>query len=77
MLTFAGFPATGLLAPFIAYAWYTGKPYARGTAVAWNLCGMADLVNALVLGTLTNGSAGGIVFPLVLTPVAMREAWLQ
>jgi hypothetical protein len=42
-----------------------------------NLSGMADLVNALVLGTLTNGSAGGIVFPLVLTPVAMREAWLQ
>jgi hypothetical protein len=60
--------ATGLLAPFVAYAWYSGKPYARGAAIAWNLFGMADLVNAVVLGTLTNGGAGGIVFPLVLIP---------
>ena len=29
---------------------------------------MADLVNGGVLGTLTNGGAGGIVFPLVLIP---------
>jgi hypothetical protein len=58
--------ATGLLASFVAYAWYTGKPYARTAAIAWNLFGMADLVNAVVLGTLTN--AGGIVFPLVLIP---------
>jgi hypothetical protein len=61
--------ATGLLAPFVAYAWYSGKPYARSAAIAWNLFGMADLVNALVLGALTNGGAGGIVFPLVLIPV--------
>ena len=60
--------ATGLLAPFDAYAWYSGKPYARSAAIAWNLFGMADLVNAVVLGTLTNGGAGGIVFPLVLIP---------
>src|SRR5215472_6451192 len=46
--------ATGLLAPFVAYAWYSGKPYARSAAIAWNLFGMADLVNAVVLGTLTN-----------------------
>ena len=61
--------ATGLLAPFIAYAWYSGKPYARTAAIAWNLFGMADLVNAVVLGTLTGGGAGGIVFPIVLIPV--------
>ncbi len=60
--------AAGLLAPFVAYAWYCGKPYARGAAIAWNLFGMADLINAVVLGTLTNGGAGGIVFPLVLIP---------
>jgi len=60
--------ATGLLAPFVAYAWYSGKPYARIAAIAWNLFGMADLVNAVVLGTLANGGAGGIVFPLVLIP---------
>ena len=57
-----------MLAPFVAYAWYSGKPYARGVAIAWTLFGMADLVNAVVLGGLTNGGAGGIVFPLVLIP---------
>jgi hypothetical protein len=58
---------------FVAYAWYSGKPYARGAAVAWNLFGMADLV---VLGTLTGG-AGGIVFPIVLIPVyAVPRAFL-
>ena len=60
--------ATGLLAPFVAYAWYSGKPYARGVVIAWTLFGMADLVNAVVLGGLTNGGAGGIVFPVVLIP---------
>jgi len=60
--------ATGLLAPFVAYAWHSGKPYARGVAIAWNLFGMADLVNAVALGALTGGG-GGIVFPIVLVPV--------
>ena len=60
--------ATGLLAPFVAYAWYSGKPYARSAAIAWNLFGMADLVNAVALGALTGGG-GGIVFPIVLVPV--------
>src|SRR6516162_1399636 len=59
---------TGLLAPFVAYAWYSGKPYARGAAIAWNLFGMADLINAVALGTLTGGGGGGIVFPIVLIP---------
>jgi hypothetical protein len=59
---------TGLVAAFVAYAWYSGKPYARTAAIAWNIFGMADLVNAVVLGTLTNGGAGGILFPLVLIP---------
>jgi len=47
--------ATGLLAPFVAYAWYSGKPYARGIAIAWTLFSMAGLVNAFMLGGLTNG----------------------
>ncbi len=69
--------ATGLLALFVAYAWYSGKPYARGAAIAWNLFGMADLVNAVVLGTLTGGGASGIVFPTVLIPVyAVPRAFL-
>ena len=60
--------ATGLLAPFVAYAWYSDKPYARGVAIAWTLFGMADLVNAVVLAGLTNAGAGSIAFPLVLIP---------
>jgi hypothetical protein len=60
---------TGLLAPFVAYWWVTGKPYARAAAIAWNLFGMADLVNAVTLGVLTGGGGGGIVFPIVLIPV--------
>src|SRR5215831_8189589 len=60
--------AAGLLAPFVAYAWYSGKPYARGAAIVWNLFGMADLVNAVALGALTGGG-GGIIFPIVLVPV--------
>jgi len=60
---------TGLLAPFVAYWWFVGKPYARTAAIAWNLFGMADLINAVTLGALTGGGAGGIVFPIVLIPV--------
>ncbi len=58
--------ATGLLAPFVAYVSYSGKPYARAAAIAWNVFGMADLINAVTLGTLTGG--GGIVFPIALIP---------
>ena len=60
---------TGVLAPIIAYRWYAGRPYARGAAIAWNLFGMADLINAVAIGTLTGGGGGGIVFPTVLIPV--------
>jgi len=69
--------ATGVLAPFVAYWWYSGKPYARGAAIAWNLFGMADLVNAVAIGAATGGGAGGIVFPIVLIPVyAVPRAFL-
>jgi hypothetical protein len=68
---------TGLFAPLIAYWWVTGKPYSRTAAIAWNLFGMADLVNAFVLGALTGGGGGGIVFPLVLIPIyAVPRAFL-
>jgi hypothetical protein len=60
---------TGLLAPLVAYWWVAGKPYARTAAIVWNLFGMADLINAVALGTLTGGGGGGIVFPLVLIPI--------
>ena len=29
---------------------------------------VADLINAVALGTITGGGAGGIVFPIVLIP---------
>jgi hypothetical protein len=68
---------TGVLAPFVAYWWWVGKPYARGAAIAWNLFGMADLVNAVAIGALTGGGGGGIVFPIVLIPVyAVPRAFL-
>ena len=60
---------TGILAPIVAYLWYAGKRYARGAAIAWNLFGMVDLINAVALGTLTGGGGGGIVFPTVLIPI--------
>jgi hypothetical protein len=69
---------TGIFAPIVAYWWYAGKPYARGAAIAWNFFGMADLVVAVVLGTLTRGGGGGIVFPIVLIPVyAVPRAFLM
>lgn len=58
---------TGAFAPLVAYWWYSGKPYARAAAIAWNLFGMADLVNAVTLGTLSGGV--GIVFPVVMIPI--------
>jgi hypothetical protein len=41
----------------------------RRAAIAWNLFGMADLINAVAIGALTGGGGGGIVFPLVLIPM--------
>jgi hypothetical protein len=68
---------TGILAPVVAYWWLAGKPYARAAAIAWNLFGMADLVNAVAIGTLTGGGGGGIVFPIVLIPIyAVPRAFL-
>jgi hypothetical protein len=68
---------TGLFAPVVAYWWFAGKPYARAAAIAWNLFGMADLVNAVAIGWLTGGGGGGIVFPIVLIPTyAVPRAFL-
>jgi hypothetical protein len=68
---------TGIFAPLVAYWWFAGKPYARTAAIAWNLFGMADLVTAFTLGSLTGGGGGGIVFPIVLIPIyAVPRAFL-
>jgi len=60
---------TGILAPLVAYWWFVGKPYTRSAAIAWNVFGMADLINAVAIGVLTGGGGGGIVFPIVLIPI--------
>ena len=66
---------TGILAPLVAYWWYTGKPFARNAAIAWNLLGIADLVNAVVMRSLSD--ANGFVFPIVMIPVyAVPRAFL-
>jgi hypothetical protein len=68
---------TGMFAPLVAYWWFAGKPYARTAAIVWNLFGMADLVNAVAIGSLTGGGGGGIVFPIVLIPIyAVPRAFL-
>lgn len=69
---------TGILAPLVAYWWFSGKSYARRAAIAWNLFGMADLINAVAIGALTGGGGGGgIVFPIVLIPIyAVPRAFL-
>ena len=53
---------TGILAPLVAYWWLVGKPYARSAAIAWNVFGMADLINAVALGALTGGGAAASYF---------------
>lgn len=66
---------TGMFAPLVAYWLYSGKSYARGAAIAWNLFGMADLINAVAIGVSIGGS--GIVFPIVLIPIyAVPRAFL-
>ncbi len=66
---------TGIFAPLVAYWLYSGKSYARGAAIAWNLFGMADLVDAVAIGVTTGGP--GIVFPIVLIPIyAVPRAFL-
>ena len=45
------------------------EPDARSAAIAWNMFGMADLIDAVALGALTGGDGGGIVFPIVLIPI--------
>src|SRR6516165_3214098 len=50
---------TGLFAPLVAYWWVARTLYARTAAIVWNLFGMADLVNAVLLGALTGGGGGG------------------
>ena len=58
---------TGLFAPIVAYWWYKGKPYARTAAILWNLFGMADLIDAVVIARSINDA--GIVFPVVVIPI--------
>jgi hypothetical protein len=77
---------TGITAPFVAYWYYKQKPWSRGIAIAWNIFGLADLVNALVIGILyspalriiaASGPPAQLVFPLVLIPtVAVPRAIL-
>src|SRR5258708_13457517 len=39
------------------------------TRFAWNICGMSDLLNAVVFGTFTGRGPVRLFFPLLLTPL--------
>jgi hypothetical protein len=43
------------------------ESYARTAAILWNLFGMADLVNAVLISRAINDA--GIVFPVVIVPI--------
>jgi hypothetical protein len=69
----------GLTAPIVAWLYTTRGDRVRGLAIAWNILGILDLVNALVLGFLAFGlrvfpgpetSPAGqpTAFPLILIP---------
>ena len=73
---------TGVAAPFVAYWYYKQRPWSRGIAIAWNIFGIADLINALALGILSSPAYSVIVtdppmqilFPLVLIPIGCGSA---
>jgi hypothetical protein len=56
---------TGLTAPLVAYWLYRGKPYSRTAAILWNLFGMTDFANAVIVANIVQPS---IVFPSVMIP---------
>jgi hypothetical protein len=62
----AGDVLVGVLALPVALLLASHARGARGAAVAWNVLGILDLVNAVALGALT--TAGELPYPLVLIP---------
>ena len=54
----------GVTAPFVALYW--ARPGHRSAFIAWNIAGIADLVNAVALGVLSS-TAVGILRPAVST----------
>jgi hypothetical protein len=62
----AGDTLVGLLALPVALLLASQARGARGVAVAWNVLGILDFVDAVTLGALT--TAGALPYPLVLIP---------
>ena len=54
----------GLTAPFVAL--YLARPDHKNIFIAWNIAGMVDLVNAIILGVLSS-TAVGVLRPSVST----------
>jgi hypothetical protein len=68
VLAGVGDVATGLAAPFVAWAVAHNKPGARQWAVTWNLFGILDLVVATTTAVLTHSTNIGR-FPIVVVPL--------
>jgi hypothetical protein len=59
---------TGLAAPFVALALYRRRPGAVALAVAWNLFGMLDLIEAPITATIFHAPILAL-YPLSLVPL--------
>ena len=79
---------TGLTAPIVAFALGRGGMRRWAVALVWNALGLADLLNAVSLGSLTGSAATifanysfvlvgvtvGVLFHLVATALLLRKA---
>ena len=63
--------------PFAVFLW-KGYSWSKYAVVVWSVLGIADLVNAVTLGTITNpgfGTSTMLTFPWILVPtVAVPSA---
>lgn len=57
----------GITAPFVAYAYYKNREKARPYVYVWNILGVLDLLDALVLGSIISPPAISTL-PLVIIP---------
>ncbi|MDQ3837333.1 MAG: hypothetical protein M3270_10435 [Thermoproteota archaeon] len=68
--------------PFAFFLW-KGYSWSKYAVVVWSVLGIADLVNAITLGLITNSDFGSpmvttfpwILVPTVGVPLALAPSW--